>query len=124
MVSRRQRQVAELIHMEISTLVQTRARDPRLSAVTITGAEVTPDLKEAQVFFSVLGDQREKAEALQGLQSAAGFLRRELGNLLSLRVTPTLTFRLDESVERGIQIDTLLQSVLPQDDDRQDEAGE
>lgn len=124
MATRRQRQVAELIHVEISTLIQTRARDPRLAVVTITGVDVTPDLKEAQVFFSVLGDGEAKAEALHGLQSAAGFLRRELGNTLSLRVTPTLTFRLDESAERGIKIDSLLESVLPPDDDQQDEVGE
>ena len=119
MANRRQRQAAELIHEELSALIQKRARDPRLSDVTLTSVEISPDLQNAYVYFSVLGDQQAKKDALHGLQSAAGFLRRELAVVLSLRVMPTLTFRVDDSVERGIRIDTLLDRILPTEDDQQ-----
>ena len=119
MASRRQRQAAELIHEELSTLIQKRARDPRLSGVTVTSVELSPDLQNALIYFSVLGDRQAKKDALQGLQSAAGFLRRELAEALSLRVTPTLTFRVDDSLERGVRISALLDSVLPTEDDQQ-----
>ena len=121
MASRRQRQAAELIHVELSRLIQKRARDPRLAGVTLTSVELSPDLQNAQIYFSVLGDQRAKKDALQGLQSAAGFLRRELADALSLRVMPTLAFRVDNSLERGVQINALLNSIIPTKDDQRSE---
>ena len=114
--SRRQRQVAELIHVELSTLIQQRAKDPRLFGLTVTSVEISPDLKNAYVYFSTLGDLQAKKDALQGLQSAASFFRREFAKTLSLRVTPTLTFRVDDSLERGMEIDALLDSIKPTQD--------
>ena len=111
MNTRRQRQVAELLHEEIGTLIQRRARDPRLSAVTITGVEVSPDLENAWIYVSVLGTDEEIKEALAGLKRATPFLRREIGSSLSLRLVPQLIFRLDESVARGIRIDQLLDDI-------------
>ena len=122
MASRRQRQAAELIHVELSNLILKRARDPRLSGVTITSVEISPDLQNAYVHFSVLGDQEAKKEALRGLQSAAGFFRRQLAQTISLRVTPTLTFRVDESLERGMKIDALLDSILPAEDSQPEDS--
>ena len=112
MTARRQRQVAELLHKEISLLIQRQARDPRLDSVTITGVDVTPDLQDARVYVSVLGDRHDVQQAMAGLESAAGFLRRQLGDSLSLRVTPTLTFRLDNSLEQGSRIDQLLDTLF------------
>ena len=112
MTARRQRQVAELLHKEISLLIQRQARDPRLDSVTITGVDVTPDLQDARVYVSVLGDSHDVQQAMAGLESAAGFLRRQLGDSLSLRVTPTLTFRLDNSLEQGSRIDQLLDTLF------------
>ena len=112
MTARRQRQVAELLHKEISLLIQRQARDPRLDSVTITGVDVTPDLQDARVYVSVLGDRHDVQQAMAGLESAAGFLRRQLGDSLSLRVTPTLTFRLDNSFEQGSRIDQLLDTLF------------
>ncbi len=111
MTTRRQRQVAERLHEEISILIQRRARDPRLKPVTVTGVEVSPDLENARVYVSVLGSDEDARSALAGLTSAAGFLRRELGAVLSLRLVPQLAFHLDESLEQGMRIDRLLDDI-------------
>jgi ribosome-binding factor A len=109
--TRRQRQVAELLHEEISMLLQQRVDDPRLALVTVTGVEVTPDLRVAHVYVSIMDDDVEVKETLAGLKRAAGFLRRELATFVSLRYTPELHFRLDSSLEQGLRIDRLLDSL-------------
>ncbi|RPJ59021.1 MAG: 30S ribosome-binding factor RbfA [Dehalococcoidia bacterium] len=111
MPNRRQRRVAELIHEELSELLQRQTRDPRLGFVTITGVDVTPDLREARVYFTILGDEAEVKETLAGLTSASGYFRRQLGHTLSLRYAPELTFKLDTSLEYGLHIDHLLDSI-------------
>lgn len=111
MATRRQRQVAELLHEEISLLIQQRARDPRLGFVTVTDVEVSPDLRLAHVYVSILGSEEDVKQSLESLKRAAGFFRRELGTSLSLRYLPELDFRLDDSLERGLRIDQLLDSL-------------
>jgi ribosome-binding factor A len=106
--------VAELLHQEISQLIQRRARDPRLGFATITGVEMSPDLRMAHVYVSILGDEEEAEESLASLRRAAGFFRRELGASLELRYVPELQFRPDESLERALRIDQILDSL--QDD--------
>ena len=111
MATRRQRQMAELLHQEISRLIQYQARDPRLGFVTVTDVEVTPDLREARVFVTVLGDEAAARSSLAGLDSAAGYFQHELGQSLSLRYIPKLHFKLDTSLEQGLKIDNLLDSI-------------
>jgi ribosome-binding factor A len=111
MSTRRQRQVAELLHQEISLLLQRQVRDPRLGFVTVTDVEVTPDLRLATVYVSVMGGDDEVKQTLAGLKSATGFFRHELGSTLSLRFIPDLSFRLDKSLEQGLHIDQLLDSL-------------
>ncbi len=111
MSSRRQRQIAGLLHQEISLLIQRQVRDPRLGLVTVTDVEVTPDLRLAHIYVSVMGGDDEVKQALAGLKSAAGFFRHELGSALSLRFVPELSFRLDKSLEQGLHIDRLLDSL-------------
>lgn len=124
MTSRRQRQVAELLHEEISVLIQRRARDPRIGYVTVTGVEMSPDLRVAQVYVSVLGSDEDAQQSLQSLQRAAGFFRRELSaSLSSLRYLPELNFRPDNSLAQGLRIDQLLDS-LQQESNDDDEEGE
>jgi ribosome-binding factor A len=89
-------------------LLRTKIDDPRLLGVTITDVQVTPDTKRADVYYSLLGDEEAKQAAQQGLDGAAGWLRRELGSRLSLRNTPELIFHLDPSLEHGERIDQLL----------------
>ena len=111
MASRRQRRVSELIHRKISSLLQSKMRDPRLSLVTVTAVETSPDLRHAHVYISAMGTEAERREALKGLVHAAGFLRHELGAHLPLRYVPELTFHLDESLERGARVIQLLQEI-------------
>ena len=111
MTTRRQLQVAELLHEEISLLIQRRVRDPRLGFVTVTGVEVSPDLRVAQVYVSVLGNEDDVEQSLASLRRAAGFFRRELGASLSLRYLPELIFRPDNTLERGLRIDQIIDSL-------------
>jgi ribosome-binding factor A len=125
MPSRRQRQVAELLHEEISQLIQYHTKDPRLGFVTVTGVEVSPDLRQAQVYVTTLGDEAEADSMLEGLTSAAGYFRHQLGQSLSLRYVPHLTFKVDTSLEYGLRIDSLLDQISQAraeqpDDDEQD----
>ena len=111
MGKRRQRRVGELIHREISELLEREMSDPRLNSVTITGVEVSPDLRHARVYVSTIGEEIERQEALAGLKHAAGFIRHELGARLRLRYVPELSFHLDKSLERGQRIEELLAKI-------------
>lgn len=111
MPTRRQERVSERIHEEISALLQREMGDPRLANVTVTGVEVSPDLKMASIFISALGDREARAAALQGLQHASSYVRWQLAQRIQLRYTPELRFELDESWQRGARIDELLEQV-------------
>jgi ribosome-binding factor A len=124
MPTRRQRQVSELIHRELSTLLMFEARDPRLAQVVITEVEATPDLQLAYVYFTVLGEAQEQADALAALKHAAGFLRTQLAGRLKLRLMPELAFALDKSGEYGRRIDQLLDRIKEEDQERAAPSGE
>jgi ribosome-binding factor A len=111
MTNRRPRRVAERIHEELSELLQHQTHDPRLGFVTLTGVDVTPDLRQARVYFTVLGDKSDIKETMAGLTSASGYFRRHLAQALSLRYTPELSFKPDSSLEYGLHIDNLLDSL-------------
>jgi ribosome-binding factor A len=111
MNTRRQRKVAELLHEEISQLIQYGTQDPRIGFVTVTGVEVTPDLRLARVYVTVLGDKADAKSTLEGLNNAKGYFRRQLGQSISLRYIPELVFKLDTSLEQGMHIEHLLDSL-------------
>jgi len=112
MMTRRIERVNELLRAEISELVQRHLKDPRLgSLVSVTEVVTSPDLRHAKVFISVLGTPEERAEAVKGLEAAAGFLRHELASRLDLRHIPVLSFREDASIERGARVLQLLKEV-------------
>lgn len=111
MTTRRQRRVSELIHRELSLLLMREVRDPRLSGITVTEVEITPDLLIAHVYFTVMGGADEKKEALAALEHAGGFLRTQLAGQVRLRFVPELVFELDRSAEYGRRIDELLAQV-------------
>ncbi len=119
MATRRQRQVAELLHQEISQLIQYRAHDPRLGFVTVTGVEVSSDLTFARIYISVLGDESEVESTFEGLVSASSYFRRELGQSLSLRHVPQLEFELDTSLEYGMRIDNLLDQIKEEENENE-----
>ena len=106
-----QRRVSELVHIHLSNLLERKIKDPRLELVTITDVVVTPDSSRADVYFSALGGEEGQEDAREGLQSAAGYLRRELGRELRLRNIPELVFHYDRSLERGERISTILDEL-------------
>lgn len=118
--NRRHERVAEAIRVEVASFLASGAKDPRVRGlVTVTGVDVTRDLRHARVFVSVLGNEAEKAEALAGLASLAAHLRGKIGRALRLRVAPEIAFRADESVARAARIESLLEQVARERDDRE-----
>lgn len=112
---RRRERLNGLLREEMSAILLRDTKDPRLAhLLSITAVDVSADLKYAKVFVSVLGVEEEKAEVMEGLKSAAGFLRRELSLRLRLRHVPELSFRRDDSIERGSRILQLLREMEPE----------
>lgn len=102
--------INEEIQRELAGLIRT-VKDPRVHGlVSITAVETTPDLRYAKVFVSVL-DRSDVNEVIKGLKSAAGYLRRELGRVLSLRYTPELVFARDDSIDKGAHILEMLHEI-------------
>ena len=126
--SSRQERVAEAIQHEVGQMLIRGLKDPRIGLVTVTGAKVSPDLREAWVFYAVHGDARVRQDTAVGLDAAKGFIRRELGKAVRLRVTPAPHFVVDESIDRGERIEQLLKQVHDEEEQRAkdgdaDEAG-
>jgi len=109
--NRRSERVGEMIRSQISTLIIRGLRDPRIGLTTVTGVKMSPDLKQARVFVSVLGNEEDRQRSLQGLNSAAAHIRHQIGLELRLKNTPELTFVYDSSIEYGARIEELLQQV-------------
>ncbi len=109
--SRRPDQVAGTLRQVIAEALSREIRDPRVGFVTVTGVLVTNDLSHARVSVSVPGGEAEKTRALQGLQSAAGFLRSRAARALTTRTVPELHFELDKGVEHAARIEELLGSI-------------
>lgn len=107
----RNARVAERIREEVSLILQNRVRDPGLAAATVTEVTVTADLRNARIGYSVLGGEEERRKAADGWRRCAGFIRRELGRELDLRVVPELTFRYDDSYDKVARIRALLDEV-------------
>ncbi len=110
-MTRRTEQVGDLIKEELSQLLDQEVKDPEMGFVTLTGVEVSPDLHNARVYFSVLGDEQAMQSSLAALERAKGFLRHELSQRLTIRYVPELHFVLDRSIERGQRIANLLRQV-------------
>ena len=111
-MTRRTERINDLLREEISELLRRGMKDPRISGlVTITEVDVSPDLRQAKVFVSVMGSDEEKASTFQALDAAAHFVQRQLGKRLTIRRTPELTFLPDDSLERGARILTLLREA-------------
>jgi ribosome-binding factor A len=107
----RQEKLGELIAAELSNLLRTRVKDPRVGFASITRVEVSGDMRHAKIFVSVMGDSKEQKETMKGLTNATGFLRHELASLLTLRFMPELVFKLDHSIEEGSRILELINKV-------------
>lgn len=101
----------ELIKQETGKMLLNDIKDPRIGFVTVTDVEMTGDLREAKIFVSVMGGAEQVKNSLEGLKSALGFIRREIGKRIRLRFTPEISFALDTSLDYGDHIQKLLLQV-------------
>src|ERR671919_163733 len=111
MATRRTQRVGESIREVLGELIQRNVKDPRVGFVTITAVRVTPDLSKAHVYYTVLGDERERRATEAGLESAKPFLRTETGRRVRLKTVPDLEFHLDDAPETGQRVDTIIHEI-------------
>jgi ribosome-binding factor A len=109
--SHRPERVAEAIRQTVAAFLTSNVRDPRVGFVTVTAVDVSGDLAHARIRVSVMGSDDEKVKSLEGLTSAARFLRAQLSRELHLRVTPELRFELDRGLEHALRIDQVLKRL-------------
>ncbi len=111
-MTRRTERVNELVREEISDLLQREIKDPRFTGlVSVTDVSVSPDLRHARVFVSIMGSEEERRETFRALTAASHFIRKELGKRMTTRHTPELDFRLDDSLERGAHLADLMRQI-------------
>ena len=103
--------MADLVQREISEILMRSIKDPRVGFVTITRVSVTEDCRSARIYFSVIGTEEEREQCLNGLDSARGFIRKELGRRIRLRHTPEIVFQFDPSIEYAIHIDKVIHQL-------------
>ena len=114
----RLRRVADQIQRELSDILRSELKDPRVGMITLTGVEVSPDFAHAKVFFTSLAEATQRDEVRAGLKRASGFLRTMLGARLKIHNTPELHFVYDESVESGIRLTHLIEDAVASDAER------
>lgn len=110
-MSKRSEKLAETIHETVSKILCKGLNDPRIGFVTITAVEVTDDLSTARIYFTVIGDDASKKNSEIGLNSAKGYIRKELGRVLTIRYLPEIFFKYDHSQDYGNRIDSILREI-------------
>ncbi len=103
--------ITAALKKEVSNIIHDELRDPRLGFVTIIKVELTPDLRNAKIFFSVLGSEKEHIKTKEALDSAAGFIRRLIARRIKLRLVPEIIFREDRSGEYSVRIEQVLNEI-------------
>jgi ribosome-binding factor A len=121
---RRKGRINTIIREVLTGLIERELKDPRIGFVTLTGVEISSDLSVAKVYYTVLGDENVRKESRRGILSAAGYMRKKVGEALDLRRTPELRFLYDESVERGLALEDTLVRLREEDETRKDRADE
>ncbi len=120
-MSQRPTRVGEQIREDLTELIAREVHDPGIGFITITSVQVTPDLQQARVRYTVLGDEKARRETGRALARATPFLRRQLGRRLRLRRIPELQFFYDESIERHDRIERILQEIQHERNGRDDD---
>jgi len=115
MTSRRTQKAAEAIREVVSMAILRDLKDPRIDGVTVTYVEVSPDMRNAKVHVSIMGDETAQRLCLSGLQSSAGFLQQKIAKRIDTRYTPRIKFEIDMGVKNSIAIAKMLNDVLPED---------
>jgi ribosome-binding factor A len=108
---KRSEKVGEAVHEIVTDLIIKGLKDPRIGFVTVTGVKVTDDMHYATVYFTVIGDEAARKGTEAGLNSARGFIRREMGKKLHMRYVPEILFKYDTSLDTGNHIDALLREI-------------
>jgi ribosome-binding factor A len=121
---KRSEKVADLIHKEISEMLIKSLKDPRIGFVTITRVTVSEDCRFAKIYFSVMGSLTERDKSAMGLNSAKGYIRKELGRRMGLRYTPEIMFQFDPSIEYAIHIGEIIQHLHQKEGKQGDENGD
>ena len=114
MSSRRVLKAAEAIREVVGMAILADLKDPRIEGVTVTKVEVSPDMRQAKVYVSIMGDDRAADLCMHGLQSSAGYLQQKIAKRIDTRYTPRVIFELDMGVKNSIAIARLLEDVLPE----------
>ncbi len=112
---KRSQRVSDLIREEVADIIMYKLKDPRIGFVTVTGVELSPDLKQANVFVSILKEE-ERVATLDALTSSKAFMRTILAKHLRMKYIPHLHFRLDSSIDYGFKIDKLLKEIRDKDE--------
>ncbi|HPQ69640.1 MAG TPA: 30S ribosome-binding factor RbfA [bacterium] len=118
---RADRVAGEILRLLGEMLIGGEIKDPRLQKVSFTHVKLSDDLRNARVFFSLIGDEKEQQQATKALMRCGGFLKKEIGHRLQLRYTPELRFQFDPSLEHGAHIDDLLQHIHHDDPEETDD---
>lgn len=109
------------VQHELANLIRGGIKDPRIHPMTsVTAVEVAPDLKTCRAYISVLGNEEEKRNTLEGLKNAEGYIRRQLAKTINLRNTPEIRFILDESIEYGVAMSKLIDEVSKKEEVQED----
>ena len=117
MASRRMERVEQLLKESLGLIFQRGLKDPRIGFVTVTGVRASADLSHAKVYLSVMGTEKQKAETMEGVASAAGYIQRMLAAQVRLRYIPHLDFFIDDSTDRGFHIQEILDKIEAERDD-------
>ncbi len=107
----RKQRVESQLRKEISFIIMEDLKDPRVKFVSVTHASLTNDLRMAHIYVSIMGNEAEKKEVMKGLESACGFIRKEIGERMRLRYTPELKFKIDESYDVQMRIEQILKII-------------
>jgi len=112
MTKHRSGRINEEIKKNVSTIINSKVKDPRLSGmISVTRVDVTNDYSYAKVFVSVFGSEKEKSESMKALKKSEGFIRKELGRTISMRHIPKVIIELDEGLEYGMNIEKILREI-------------
>lgn len=123
MEGKRSDKIADLIRKEVSEMFLKTVKDPRIGMITITRVHVTEDCRLARIYFSVPGSGEERDRSMKGLDSAKGYVRRELARRINLRYTPEIIFKFDPSIEYAIHISEVLETLKKEREEDPDETG-
>jgi ribosome-binding factor A len=122
MEGKRSDRIADLIQKEISQMLMKGLKDPRIGFVTITKVAVSEDCRMAKIYFSVAGSAEERERSTEGLNSAKGYVRKELGRRIRMKYTPEITFQFDPSIEYAIHIGEVIDQIRKEREGREDES--